>query len=51
MNRLFAALDNSDGASSRGSISTGLAFDAAQAYLDAYFPNGIASQKVLASSG
>lgn len=31
-NRLFAALDNGDGASSLGGISTGLAFDAAQAY-------------------
>ena len=38
-NRLFAALDNADGTFSLASISTDLASDAAQAYLDAYLPN------------
>lgn len=46
-NRLFAALDNGDGVSSFASILTGLVFDAAQAYLDAYLPNGTAAQKQL----
>lgn len=44
-NRQFAALDNADGTSSLASISTDLAFDAVQAYLDAYLPNGAAAQK------
>lgn len=33
--------------SSLASILTGLVFDAAQAYLDAYLPNGTAAQKQL----
>lgn len=46
-NRLIAALDNGDGASSLASILTGLVFDAAQAYLDAYLSNGTVAQKQL----
>lgn len=46
-NRLFAALDNGDGVSSLASILTGLVFDAAQAYIHAYLPNGTAAQKQL----
>lgn len=46
-NRLIAALDNGDGASSLASILTGLVSDAAQAYLDAYLSNGTVAQKQL----
>lgn len=46
-NRLFASLDNGDGASSLASILTGFAFDVTQACLDAYLPNGTAAQKYL----